>query len=63
MKFKQKQSKAREIMWLAVSAMALATAVHKTIYHSLATSWYYFAFVLVALAMFLLRRKMRINER
>ena len=62
MKFKQKQSKAREILWLAVAAMSLATGVHKTIYHSFQESWYFFIFVLIALLMYFIRRNLRINE-
>jgi len=63
MKFKQTQSKAREILWLAVAAMSLATGVHKTIYYSFQESWYFFVFVLVAILMFFIWRNRRIGSR
>ena len=63
MKFKQKQSNAREILWIAIAAMCLSTGIHKTIYHSFQESWYFFAFTLIALLMFLLWRNKRINNK
>ena len=63
MEFKHKQSKAREFLWLAVAAMSLSTAIHKTIYHSFQTSWYYFIFVLVALFIYFIWRNKRVNGR
>lgn len=60
---KARQSKAKEILWLAIAAMSLSTGVHKTIYHSFSESWYFFAFVLIALMMFLIWRNKRINEK
>ncbi|MCF6366971.1 MAG: hypothetical protein L3J35_12320 [Bacteroidales bacterium] len=63
MRFNPKQSKAKEILWLAVAAMSLATGIHKTINYSFLASWYYFIFVLVALSIFLVWRNKRINGR
>jgi len=60
---KPKQSKAKEILWLAVAAMSLATGIHKTIYHSFQTSWYYFVFVLIALLIFYIWRNKRLTGR
>jgi len=62
MKNQHRQSKAREILWLAVSAMSLATGIHKTIYHSFQESWYFFIFVLVAILMFFIWRDRRIKN-
>lgn len=57
---KQKSpSKAYEYLWLAVAAAALFTAVHKSINHGIAQSWYFYGFVFLALAMFLMRKKLR----
>ena len=51
-----KRSKASEILWLAVAAMCLGTAIHKTIFVSFSSSWYFYVFVLVALFMYMIRR-------
>lgn len=57
------KKKAPEILWLTVAAVTLATAVHKTIYHGLAESWYFYAFVLIALLMYFIRKSMRKNTK
>ncbi len=62
LKMKPKQSKAREILWLVVSAMSLSSAVHKTIYVSLKDSWYFYLFTIIAFAMYLIRRNLRKKE-
>ena len=56
---KFKRSKASEILWLAVAVMSLGTAIHKTIFVSFSSSWYFYIFVLVALFMYMIRRNIR----
>lgn len=63
MKFKQTKSNAREILWIAIGAMTLFTGTHKTIYQSFSESWYFFAFTIISLLMFLLWRNRRINNK
>jgi len=61
MKFKQTQSKARELLWLTIAAMSFATGIHKTVFFSFQESWYFFVFVLVAIFMFFIWRNKRIS--
>ena len=57
-----KQSKAREILWLAVALMSLSTGIHKTIYISFKESWYFYLFALVSLILFKIRKDLRKKE-
>ncbi len=58
-----KQSKAREILWIAIALMNLIVGIHKTITHSFATSWYYFVFILISVLMYFIWRNKRIGNR
>jgi hypothetical protein len=57
-----KQSKARELLWLAVAFMSLFAAVHKTIYVSFYESWYFYIFTLISLLLYIIRRNLRKKE-
>ncbi len=58
-----KQSKARELLWLAIAVMSMITGIHKTINVSFKESWYFFVFVIIALLMFFVWRNRRIGDR
>ncbi len=57
-----KQSKARELLWLAVAAMTLSAGIHKTIYFSFKESWYFYVFTAVSLILYKVRRDLRKKE-
>jgi surface polysaccharide O-acyltransferase-like enzyme len=56
------RNKIPEILWIVVAAMALATGLHKSINEGFAESWYFFVFVIIALFMHRIRKKMRQNS-
>jgi hypothetical protein len=58
----EKQSKAKEILWLAVALMSIFAAVHKTINHSFGSSWYFYLFTLISLLMYAVWRNKRLND-
>jgi len=57
-----KQSKAREILWLAVAAMSLSTGIHKTVFFSFKESWYFYLFTIISLILYKIRRDLRKKE-
>ena len=52
-----------EVVWFVLGGLMLFMAVDVTMSSGIAESWYYFLFSLLALAMYFLRRRMRINRR
>jgi|GEM_PF-2662256 hypothetical protein len=58
----QKYTRAPEFLWISVALMSLAAAVHKTYYFGLQKSLYFYGFVFIASAMWLLRRLIRKNR-
>ena len=58
-----KQSKAREILWLAIAAMSLATGIHKTVYVSFKESWYFYIFVIISLILYKIRKNIREKDK
>jgi len=58
-----KLSKAREILWLAIALMSLIIAVHGTINFPFAKIWYYYAFILISIVMYLIRRNQRVQNK
>lgn len=57
-----KQSKAREVLWLAVAVMSLSTGIHKTLFISFKDSWYFYLFALISLILYKIRRDLRKKE-
>jgi hypothetical protein len=52
-------SRAFEVLWLAVALMTILTGIHKSVNFGISTSWYFFGFTCLAVAMFLMRRAAR----
>lgn len=52
-----------EVVWFVLGGLMLFMAVDVTMSSGIAESWYYFLFSILALAMYFLRRRMRINRR
>lgn len=52
-----------EIIWFVMGGLFLFIGVDITIDSGLADSWYYLLFALLALVMYLRRRKIRISEK
>ncbi len=52
-----------EVVWCVLGGLMLFMAVDVTMSSGIAESWYYFLFSILALAMYFLRRRMRINRR
>ena len=52
-----------EVVWFVLGGLMLFMAVDVTMSSGIAQSWYYFLFSILALAMYFLRRRMRINRR
>ncbi len=57
-----KQSKARELLWLAVAILSLSAGIHKTVFFSFKESWYFYIFAVISLILYKIRRNLRINE-
>jgi len=51
-----------EVVWFVLGGLLLVMGVDLTISSGLENSWYYFLLGLLALAMYFMRRKMRISR-
>lgn len=56
------KAKAMEYLWIGIAVLSLGVGIHKTINHGFDDSWLFYIFVIVALLMWFLRKKMRENE-
>jgi hypothetical protein len=52
-----------EVVWFVLGGLMLFMGVDITMSSGLSASWYYFLFSLLALLMYLLRRRMRLRNR
>ena len=52
-----------EVVWFVLGGLMLFMAVDVTMSNGIAESWFYFLFSFLALGMYFLRRRMRINRR
>lgn len=52
-----------EVIWFVLGGLMLFIAVDETISKGFGESWYYFIFAILAFAMYLFRRRMRISRR
>jgi len=59
---KNKYFQAIEILWLVTTILCIATGIHQTIYESLHKSYPFFIFAVLALLMYLFRRKTRLKK-
>jgi hypothetical protein len=62
MKTSPKPSKAREILWISMTVLTLFIAVQQTIKIGISESLILWAFVIVSVIMYLLRRNLRKKE-
>jgi hypothetical protein len=56
------KAKVMEYLWLVIALFSLGVGIHKTINHGFKDSILFFLFVVVALLMWFLRKKLRENE-
>lgn len=56
------KARAMEVLWVIIAIVSLGVGIHKSINHGIANSWLFFLFVVIALLMWFLRKKMRENE-
>jgi len=52
-----------EVIWFVLGGLLLFIAVDVTLSGGIKESWYYFLFSILALAMYYLRRRMRISSK
>ncbi len=52
-----------EVVWFVLGGLMLFMAIDVTMSSGINESWYYFLFSFLALGMYILRRRMRINRR